>query len=57
MVVDAATVGSKISRTWKKTVTDSFTWGLNQKIGMSVEVEVKAGFLMFGGGTKYTGSF
>ena len=27
--VDEATVGSKISRTFRKSVTDSYTWGLN----------------------------
>lgn len=34
--VDESTVGSKISRTFTKNITDSFSWGLSQTLGVSV---------------------
>ncbi|MBP9715533.1 MAG: hypothetical protein KBD52_03545 [Candidatus Pacebacteria bacterium] len=43
------TVGSNISRTFQKTISDSFSWGLNQNISSETSLEINAGIPLIGG--------
>ena len=43
------TVGSNISRTFQKTISDSFSWGLNEKISSQTSLEINAGIPSIGG--------
>ena len=43
------TVGSNISRTFEKTISDSFSWGLNEKISSETSLEINAGIPLIGG--------
>ena len=42
-VVTNENVGAEISRTYSKTITETFSWGLDQRIGVHVSVEGKIG--------------
>jgi hypothetical protein len=43
------TVGSSISRTFQKTISSTFSWGLNQKISYTTSLEINADIPLIGG--------
>ncbi len=49
--VGTHTVGSNISRTFEKTISSSFAWGLNQNISSETSLEINAGIPLIGGAT------
>ena len=40
-IIDNENVGAEISRTFSKTITETFSWGLDQRIGVHASVEAK----------------
>lgn len=44
--IDNNTIGSSVSRTFTKSVTNTFSWGLNEKIGFSSTVSLKFGLMV-----------
>ena len=49
--IDKDSIGSSVTRTFTKTITNTFSWSLNQKFGISVAVSCNAGIPILGGGS------
>ena len=48
LIVDESTVGSSIQRTFSKSLTESFSWGLNEKLTVGAEFKIKATIPLLG---------